>query len=175
MKKIKLNKDKGILFWITGLSGSGKTVIGKKIYKSITKLYGPTILASGDNLRSIFNFKGYTAKERNALDIPFTKFYAFITNQKMNLIFTAVGLSRYTRKLNRKRVSNYIEIFIKADINKIIKLKRKKIYHNKKKNIVGVHIKPDFPARPNILIENNFKKSTTQLADELLSKIKKIL
>ena len=93
MKKIKLNKDKGILFWITGLSGSGKTVIGKKIYKSITKLYGPTILASGDNLRSIFNFKGYTAKERNALDIPFTKFYAFITNQKMNLFDLSISLA----------------------------------------------------------------------------------
>ena len=33
MKKIKKNKSKGILFWITGLSGSGKTSIGKKIKK----------------------------------------------------------------------------------------------------------------------------------------------
>ena len=57
-KKIKPNKNKGILFWITGLSGSGKTIIGSKIYKSITKLYGPTVLASGDDLRRIFNFKG---------------------------------------------------------------------------------------------------------------------
>ena len=174
-KKIKLNKNKGILFWITGRSGSGKTIIGSKIYKSITKLYGPTVLASGDDLRRIFNFKGYTAKERNKLDIPFTKFYAFITNQKVNLIFTAVGLSKYTRDLNRKKIENYVEIFIKADINKIIKLKRKKIYHNNKKNIVGLHIKPEFPTRPNIVIENNFKKSTTQLANELLIKIKKTL
>ena len=29
-KKIIRNKDKGILFWITGLSGSGKTTIAKK-------------------------------------------------------------------------------------------------------------------------------------------------
>ena len=28
--KIKLNKQKGIFFWITGLSGSGKTIIAKK-------------------------------------------------------------------------------------------------------------------------------------------------
>ena len=32
-KRIKLNKNKGILFWITGLSGSGKTTIAKKIKK----------------------------------------------------------------------------------------------------------------------------------------------
>ena len=29
-KKIIRNKNKGILFWITGLSGSGKTAIAKK-------------------------------------------------------------------------------------------------------------------------------------------------
>ena len=29
MKKIRLNKKKGILFWITGLSGSGKSLIAK--------------------------------------------------------------------------------------------------------------------------------------------------
>ena len=30
--------NKGILFWITGLSGSGKTQISKKIYKQIKKI-----------------------------------------------------------------------------------------------------------------------------------------
>ena len=29
---MKVNKKKGILFWITGLSGSGKTSVGKKVY-----------------------------------------------------------------------------------------------------------------------------------------------
>ena len=57
---MRLKKNKGILFWITGLSGSGKTTIGKKIKKDIVKLYGPTLLVSGDNLRKIFKFDKYT-------------------------------------------------------------------------------------------------------------------
>ena len=36
----KINKRKGILFWITGLSGSGKTSIAKKIIQDINKKYG---------------------------------------------------------------------------------------------------------------------------------------
>ena len=44
MKKIKLKKNKGILFWVTGLSGSGKTRIAKKIVGEITKSYGKTIV-----------------------------------------------------------------------------------------------------------------------------------
>lgn len=32
-----MKKNKGILFWITGLSGSGKTSLAKKIYPTIKK------------------------------------------------------------------------------------------------------------------------------------------
>ena len=48
------NKNKGILFVIMGLSGSGKTTLGRKIKKDITKIYGPTIMISGDDIRKIF-------------------------------------------------------------------------------------------------------------------------
>ena len=58
------NKNKGILFWITGLSGSGKTTLGRKIKKDITKTYGPTIMISGDDIRKIFELKGYEYNER---------------------------------------------------------------------------------------------------------------
>ena len=37
MKKIKLNNKKGIVFWVTGLSGVGKTTISKKLIKLIEK------------------------------------------------------------------------------------------------------------------------------------------
>tara|TARA_B110000971_G_C19602616_1_gene316782 strand:- start:198 stop:353 length:156 start_codon:yes stop_codon:yes gene_type:complete len=47
--------NKGILFWITGFSGSGKTQISKKIHSQIKKNYGSTILLSGDDIRKIFN------------------------------------------------------------------------------------------------------------------------
>ena len=46
-RKIIRNKDKGILFFITGLSGSGKTSIAKKIQKEISQLYGPSLEVSG--------------------------------------------------------------------------------------------------------------------------------
>ena len=36
MKK-KINRKKGILFWITGLSGSGKTTLAKKNFSNYKK------------------------------------------------------------------------------------------------------------------------------------------
>ena len=176
MKSLKKNKNKGILFWITGLSGSGKTTIAKKIKKDIIQLYGPTLLVSGDNLRKIFNFNKYTYNERLSLSKKFCKFAKFITNQKINLIFASVGMMDSMREWYRNVIDNYVEIFIKAELNKIIKFKRKKIYNNKKNSdVVGITIKPEFPKQPDIIINNDFKKSTDILSNYLIKKISKIV
>ena len=176
MKHLIKNRKKGILFSILGLSGSGKTTIAKKIKKDIENLYGPTLLVSGDNLRKIFGFNKYTYNERVLLSKKFCRFAKFITDQKINLIFAMVGMIHSAQKCYRNNVDNYVEIYIKAELKKIIKLKKKKIYHKKKVgDIVGITIRPQFPKQSNIIINNNFKKSSEDLANNLVKKISKIV
>ena len=172
MKK-KINK-KGILFWITGLSGSGKTTLAKKILPFIKKKCGSTIHLDGDSLRNILNLHGYTYKDRLSNSKKFTKIAKFLTDQGINVIFSLVGLMDAPRKWNKKYITKYIEIFIKSDVTRIISKNKKKIYHNKK-NIVGINIKPQFPKKPNILIDNTFDKDLHVLEIELIKKIKKII
>ena len=175
MKK-KINKNKGILFWITGLSGSGKTVLAEKIKKDITKKYGPALLVSGDDLRKIFKFNKYTAEERKILGKYYCNFAKFITNQKINLIFAVVGMSNSLRNWNRKNIENYLEIYIKTNIKTIINANKKKIYHKKNSgDIVGINIKPELPNKPDITINNNFKRSTTDLSKKLFKEISNII
>ena len=83
----KDKQKKGFLFWITGLSGSGKTSIAKKIKKEIEDHFGPTILISGDDVRNIFNLKGYSYKQRYETVIKYCKLSCFLTNQNINVIF----------------------------------------------------------------------------------------
>tara|TARA_B100001248_G_scaffold262260_1_gene257051 strand:+ start:4091 stop:4624 length:534 start_codon:yes stop_codon:yes gene_type:complete len=176
IKQKKKNPKKGILFWITGLSGSGKTTLATKIKRDIQKLYGPTLLISGDNIRQIFNFKEYSAEKRLSLVMKYCKFAKFITNQNINLIFAVVGMMDLVRSWNKKNISNYVEIYIKADLKKIINKKKKKIYHQKNiGEIVGVSIKPEFPKKPDIVIENDFKKKTEFFSSLLMEKIQKII
>ena len=176
MKKLIKNQKKGILFWVTGLSGSGKTTISQKINNRITDMYGPTLLVSGDNLRRNFNFKSYSYKERLKLSKKFCKFAKFIVDQKINLIFAVVGMMHAPRKWCRNNIDNYVEIYIKSDIKKIINLKKKKIYHNKNSgDLVGISIKPELPKKPNIVIKNDFKKTSKELANNLIKKIKKVV
>ena len=174
--KKKINKNKGILFWVTGLSGSGKTVIAEKIKNHIIKSHGPTLLVSGDDLRKIFKFDKYTAEERKILGKYYCNFAKFITNQNINLIFAVVGMRDITRYWNKKNIDNYLEIYIKTNIKTIIKANKKKIYHKKNiGDIVGINIKPEIPKKADIIINNDFKKSIDILSKELMNKIDAIL
>ena len=112
----KINKNKGILFWITGLSGSGKTTLGNKIHKEITREYGPTIMISGDNIRKIFKLTGYENKERLKIANKYSKFAKYITDQKINIILAVVAMYDEPRKWNRLNIDNYVEIYIKSNI-----------------------------------------------------------
>ena len=171
---MKFSQNKGILFWITGLSGSGKTTIGRKIKREIIKIYGPTIHISGDDLRKIFKINKYDHKSRLKYGKKCCNFAKFITDQKINLIFSIIGMTQSLRDWNRKNIDNYIEIYIKSNIKQILKKKIKKLYTLNKSPVVGINIKPEFPKKPNIVINNNFKKNTQQLANELINKLKKI-
>ena len=172
-KKIIHNKNKGILFFITGLAGSGKTSIAKKIKKKISVVYGPTIEVSGDNFRKIFKFNKFTQKARREYITNYLVFARLLTDQKINLIYNLIGMYKKFRT-RLKNIDNYVEIYIKADIHKIIKFKKKTTYLKYKKNIVGLDIKAEFPTNPHITINNDFNRSTDELAKELLIKLKNL-
>jgi adenylylsulfate kinase-like enzyme len=172
MKK-KINSKKGILFWVTGLSGSGKTVLAKKIKNRISKIYGPTLIISGDDIRNVFKLKGYSYNDRLQTVKKYCKLSKLITSQKINVIFAVIGLMDEIRLWNKKNIENYIEIYVKSDITTIIKKRRKRVYKTSKKNIVGIDIKPEFPKKPDIIIKNYFKNDLNKLSSELLNKIQK--
>jgi len=177
-RKIKFNKKKGILFWITGLSGSGKTTIAKKIKKNISEIYGPTIEISGDDFRKAFKLnksKDFSHKSRLNNLWKYHQFCKLITDKKINLIFSIMGLYSRARQWNKKNIENYIEIYIKTDIKKIMNQKKKEIHLKKKKNVVGYDIKAELPKEPHVKVVNNFDKNLDELSKQILFKIKKII
>tara|TARA_Y100000992_G_C21092381_1_gene408566 strand:+ start:121 stop:642 length:522 start_codon:yes stop_codon:yes gene_type:complete len=169
MKK-KINRKKGILFWITGLSGSGKTTLAKKIFPIIKKKYGPTVLLDGDQCRKALDLQGFSYKDRLGNSKKYNNITKILIDQKINIVFSLVCLMDKPRIWNRRNIANYLEIFIDCDLKKILKKNKKKTY-KKNKNIVGIHIKPEFPKKPHIILRNDFKTDTNLLARQLIKKI----
>ena len=67
-------KNKGVLIWLTGLSGSGKSTIAKKIHPHFVKIFGKTIIINGDDLRKIFRLYGFDEKNRLENAIKFSRY-----------------------------------------------------------------------------------------------------
>ncbi len=80
MKKFSLNR--GIVFWITGLSGAGKTSLANGIKKEIRKKFGPTLVINGDDLRKIFKLNKYDKSSRLKYTEQYSQFLKFITLAK---------------------------------------------------------------------------------------------
>ena len=81
-----MNRKFGVVFWIEGFSGSGKTSISKNIQKDISKLFGPTLVLSGDILRKFFDKKGYSKKDRIKNSYKFSEMIKFLTAFKTKKI-----------------------------------------------------------------------------------------
>ncbi len=167
-------KNTGIIFWITGLPGSGKSSIGNKLKPLIEKKYGKTVIIHGDEIRNIYKKKTYKKVERLKLGKSNSDLCNLLSKQGVNVIFTTVGLVKELFNYNKKKILRYVEIFIKSDIQLLINKKKKFFYKVKTKNVWGVDLKPEFPSKPDVLIENKFNKSLSMLTDDIFKKIKKL-
>lgn len=171
-KKIKINKKKGIVFWVEGFSGSGKSSILELVHSKINKKFGPTINVSGDDLRKLYGFYGYKKSDRIKNSYKFSEFLEFLTNKKINVLYSVVGLNHFARKIYKSKISNFLVTLVVADIKKIVKLNKKNTY-KKKKNILGIDIKPEYPKNPNFIIKNDMQINLKTLANKFYSDITK--
>ena len=156
---MKLKKNKGTVFWITGYAGSGKSSIAKKLFPSIKKKFGPTIKFSGDELRRIFNLRGYSKKERLKIGLSYHNLCKQISSAGINVLIDVVCLFEKIRKLNRLYFDQYIEIYINADFKKILKNKKKYFYKKNHKHVWGKDLIAELPKNSNIIVNNNFDRS----------------
>ena len=169
MKKKKL----GSVLWITGLPGSGKTSIAKKInaYYKKKKLYFLEI--SGDEIRKVFKFEKYDKKSRKEYAKLYASLCKMLSDKGINVIISTVSLFHEIHRWNKKNIKNYKEVYIKSDLNQIIQNKKKKLYlNNKIKNIVSKNIKAEYPLNPNIIIENSFNESIEELSKKVIKKLR---
>ena len=157
-----------MVIWFTGISGVGKTTLGKKFLIFFKKKHPKTIYFDGDSFRSLFNNDlKYNLSDRNQNAFRLTRLAKYLNEQKINIIITANLTSNKYRNWCRENINNYFEIYIESKISVLIKRDIKNIY-NKKSNIVGIDIPFTKPIHSNFYITNNRSKK------ELLNNVKLI-
>jgi adenylylsulfate kinase-like enzyme len=168
---IKISKSKVI--WITGLSGSGKTTIGREVYSKLTDIYPNTVLLDGDSFREVIgNDLGYSPKDRLENAKRLSRMCVFLVSQNINVVCCTVSLYKEIHIFNRKEIMNYIEVFIDCEINELIKRDQKNLYsraiNGELDNVVGVNLPFDPPGLCELVIDNNEKVNVDEKAQHIL-------
>jgi len=147
---------KGTLFWITGLSSSGKTTIGTQLYYKLKRTNPATIILDGDILKKIVgNDLGYSKADRYTRAQRYCQLCKNLTSQGIDVIICTIAMIEDIRKWNRKNIRNYLEIFLDVEIE-ILKTRDKKgLYSNLEENVIGVDLSVEFPKEPDLIINNN--------------------
>jgi len=162
-------------FWITGLSGSGKTTIAKKLNNFLIKSNYKPILLDGDQLRKIFNHDKYDKNSRLEYGYCYSRLCKFLVNQNQIVIIGIVGLFHELQNWNKNNIKGYTEIFLDVPYKELIRRDPKGHYKKLKKgklnNFFGFNIKPEFPKKPsahiiwekNDTVNKTFKKLCKKL------------
>ncbi|MDA9664706.1 adenylyl-sulfate kinase [Candidatus Pelagibacter sp.] len=167
-----------MVIWITGISGTGKSTLGKKLFAEVKKKNAATIFFDGDKFREIFqNDINYTLKDRDINAVRLTRLVKNLSLQKINIIISANLTNIKFRRWMKRNVKNYYEIYISASLKSLLKRDYKKLYSkaiNKKiKNVVGVDLSFNEPKNSDLyLTNNNDKKIFLKSVDKILSDIK---
>ena len=106
-----------MVIWITGLSGSGKTTIGKIVYENIKQKIVNTVFLDGDIIRkALDNNYGYSLEDRFKGAKQVSGLCKMLHNEGINVVCSTMSLFKEIQKLNRKEINDYIEVFLDVDI-----------------------------------------------------------
>lgn len=145
------------VFWLTGLSGAGKTTLGIELANQLRRRNYPVVLLDGDIMREVFGDIGHDKESRLAASLKYSRLCKILVEQDICVICSTISMFHKTQHWNRQHIENYIEVFIDVPMDELMKRDSKEIYSRAQagelKNIVGIDIMPELPLKPDITIQ----------------------
>lgn len=163
-----------VVIWLIGLSGAGKTFIGKSLYERIKIKHANTVFLDGDLIREVMgNDLGHSLEGRRKNADRICRLCRLLDQQGINVVCSILSLFHESQEWNRSHLKEYFEVFI--DTPMPLLQQRRDLYQKalsgEIKNVVGVDIPFNPPKNPDLVIKNASASSPDPFVQEILSKI----
>lgn len=163
---------RGRVYWITGLSSSGKTTIGTALYYDLRKKNDNVVILDGDIMRDITadaSIGVYSTEGRIARAKRYQALSKLLSDQGLTVIVCTIAMYDSVRSWNRKHIKGYIEIFVDVPEG-VRKARDKKGVYNNVLNTAKDGRKDsdiELPKTPDIRIVNDGSASIRSFIEEI--------
>ena len=179
--KEKLLKQRAIVIWITGLSGSGKTTIAKGLELELHKLGYLTKLLDGDNVRTgINNNLGFSVEDRKENIRRIAEVSKLFMIGGVILINCFISPTKEIRDQAKSIVGekDFFEIFVNTPIEICEQRDEKGLYAKARagliKNFTGIDSPYEEPINPTVELKTDeltIDESVRKILEQLLPRI----
>ncbi|MTI46813.1 adenylyl-sulfate kinase [Sporosalibacterium faouarense] len=173
-ERCKHMKQKGLVIWFTGLSGSGKSTIAIKAENELIKQGKVVYRLDGDNLRYGLNSDlGFTQDDREENIRRISEVSALFKDAGIITLVSSISPYRKMREFARKKCGkdDFIEVYVKADIKTCIDRDPKGLYRKvidgEIKNFTGISSPYEEPHNPELVL-NTSKMTIEESVKEVL-------
>lgn len=144
------------VYWLTGLSGAGKTTIGRLWYEELKRSGEKVVLLDGDELRAVFGGGfGFTGEARLKLAMSYGRLCALLAEQGITVVCCTISMFRSVREWNRANIPGYFEVYIQASMETLRQRDQKGLYSQNVENVAGVGLQVELPDTPDLILDNN--------------------
>jgi len=155
-------RQPGIVVWITGLSGSGKTTIARALESSLLRDGHRSIVLDGDDLRSrISKDLGFTREDRIEHTRRIGEIAALISKAGVVTIVALISPFAEARKLARHSCNGkyFFEVHLDVSLEVCEKRDPKGLYKKARSgqisNFTGISSPYEVPRRPELRLQTN--------------------
>jgi adenylylsulfate kinase len=184
-QEAQMSVKTGWCVWITGLPGSGKSVVSKALLKLLNETGVNAQLLSSDALRKILTPKPcYSLEERNAVYATLVYIAGLLTKNGVNVIIDATGNLRRYRDNARQQIGKFVEVYLQCPLEICMKREAKRkethqapeqIYARAKQGkaptVPGVGQPYEPPLKPELAVDTTHD-SPEQVAEKILEYLK---
>lgn len=166
--------NKGRLFWITGLSGAGKTTISTLLYNYLKEKQNNVVFLDGDIVREVYQNKDYTTEGRRKISYMNMRLCKMLTDQGIDVVTAFIAMHDEYRDWNRQNIEKYNEIYLQVPIEELIRRDSKGLYkralNHEITDVYGIDLPFEEPKHPDVRIVNDFSYTPEEVLDIIVKK-----